>query len=134
MLKLTLPIAISITWLLYSYGLCAGDYQVGEIKISEPWARSTPGQSKTGAVYIRSISNLGGTKDSLISLNSSAADKVQLHRSSIVNGIVKMHHVKIMDINVGEEVSFKPGGYHIMLFGIKKKIEGGGGISIAYRV
>ena len=120
MLKLNVLVAVIISWVLFSCGLHASDYQVGGIRVSDPWARSTPGQSKTGAVYIRNISNSGNKKDSLISLASPVAEKVQLHRSSIKNGIAKMHRLKVMIIHSGEAVSFKPGGYHIMLLGLKK--------------
>jgi copper(I)-binding protein len=125
MLKLTFLIAAIISWVLFSYGLHAGDYQVGGIQVSDPWARSTPGGSKTGAVYIRSISNSGNKKDSLISLASPVAEKVQLHRSTVKNNIAKMRHVKVMNINSGEVVSLKPGGYHIMLMGLKIKLKEG---------
>src|SRR4029078_12404239 len=48
-----------------------------------------------------------------------------IHRSAIENGIATIRHVEGIDIAPGAEVSFAPGGTHVMLMGLKKPLKQG---------
>ena len=56
------------------------------------------------------------------SLTSPVAKKTELHTTEMNNGMMKMRRVDNLTINPGDEVELKPGGYHVMLMGLKKPI------------
>ncbi len=115
---------------LYAAGLalcCAGsayahDYKLGSLIIDHPWARPASG---TGAAYL-SIKNNGSETDTLVSVASPVAAKTQLHQTTNDGGIMKMRQVERgVAVAPGATVEFKPGGYHIMLLGLKQKLDDG---------
>jgi hypothetical protein len=105
--------------------LCAESFSLGNLKISNIWARATPGRARTAAVYIERILNSGGQIDSLIYISSPLARKNLIHKAIVENGIAKMSHVKVLKIHAGRSVSLKPGGLHIMMIGIQKSLKRG---------
>ena len=105
--------------------LIADNYVLGELKISNVWARATPGRSRTAAVYIERISNSGQQVDSLIEIRSPIASKISIHKTKIEAGIAKMRPVKELEIHVGSSVSLKPSGLHVMLVGLQQPLKEG---------
>jgi copper(I)-binding protein len=103
----------------------AGEYQAGEIRIDNPYARPTmPGQTSGGA-YL-TLENKGKNPDKLISIASPAAKAVEIHTMSMDGNIMKMREVTSIELKPSDRVEMKPGhGYHIMLIGIKKPLQVG---------
>ena len=103
----------------------AHDYKLGPIAISHPWARPTAEGTKAGAAYL-SLENTGSEPDSLVSVSSPAAGKTQIHQTTSEGGVMKMRGVEGgVDLAPRATVAFKPGGYHIMLLGLKQKLDEG---------
>jgi hypothetical protein len=95
------------------------------INVEQPWARATPAGAATGAVYM-TLANKGDAADRLTAASSDAAGKVQIHEMAVVNGIMKMHQLDDgLAIPAGGSVTLKPGGYHVMLIGLKKPLVAG---------
>jgi periplasmic copper chaperone A len=119
-----------IIWLtglaLFAAGVVhAHEYQLGTIAIGHPWARPTAEGAKAGAAYL-SLENSAGESDRLVSASTPAAEKAEIHETSNEGGIMKMRHVEEgVALPPGVNVAFKPGGYHIMLFGLKRKLDEG---------
>lgn len=102
----------------------AHDYTVGQIKIEQPWARPSLGQAPNSAAYAR-FTNTGETSDRLIaaSVSSDVARAVELHTHINDNGVMRMRKVEGgIEIGAGETVTFEPGGLHIMLIGLQRKV------------
>ncbi|MCB5184043.1 copper chaperone PCu(A)C [Methylobacillus gramineus] len=98
-----------------------------EVKVVEPWARTTAPGQKVAAVYLRMIS----TKDvSLVEMNSPLADKVELHEMNMDNGIMKMRPVSKLQMEAAQAIELKPGSYHLMLSGIKQAVKAGDSIPL----
>jgi copper(I)-binding protein len=92
------------------------------ITVEQPWARATPGGAKTGAVYM-TLDNKSSTADRLTGASSDVADKLQIHEMKVENGVMKMREVAGgLSIPAGGSVALKPGGYHVMLIGLKKPL------------
>ena len=108
-----------------SHLLKADNYALGELEISNVWARTTPGRSRTAAVYIERISNSGQEVDTLIGLESPIASKTSIHKTIIESGIAKMRPVKALEIAARRAVSLKPGGLHVMLVGLQQPLKEG---------
>lgn len=91
-----------------------------EIKAVGAWARpSVPGKTATAA-YL-TISNRGGTDDSLVSVASSAGS-AELHWTSMTGGIMRMRKLERLPIAAGETVTLEPGGTHLMLSGLREPL------------
>ena len=92
------------------------------LSIRVPWARATRG--KTGAVY---FSLVGGGKrgDRLVAAASEVAGRAEIHTHIEDNGIFRMRKVAAVEVPAGRTVEFRPGGYHVMLMGLRKPLEKG---------
>ena len=103
----------------------AHDYKIGVIAIGHPWARPTAEGAKAGAAYL-SLENTGAEPDRLLSAASPVAAKIQIHQTTEDGGVMKMHEVEGgVALAPGVNVAFKPGGYHIMLLGLKQRLDEG---------
>jgi len=65
-----------------------------------------------------SVTNHTKTDDTLISVTSPMSDRVEIHTHLNEDGVMKMRQVQGVDIKAGETVEFKPGSYHLMMFGV----------------
>ncbi len=92
-----------------------------EIKIENPWIRAVPPNMKNTALFMV-IENKGNSEDTLISVKTDISNKVMIHETRNVQGVMKMLHVDKLIIPPKSKVVLKPGGYHIMLMGLKKPL------------
>ncbi|RPI91973.1 MAG: copper chaperone PCu(A)C, partial [Chloroflexi bacterium] len=75
--------------------------------------------------------NSGTADDKLVKAESDVAKMVQIHLSEIdANGVSTMREVEGIDIPAGGSAELKPGGYHVMLIGLKQDIQEGDMITI----
>ena len=61
-----------------------------------------------------SLKNIGKVTRTLVGVASPACKNAMLHQSKMENSMMKMVHIKEIEIPAGETLSFAPGGYHIM--------------------
>ncbi|MGA8616184.1 MAG: copper chaperone PCu(A)C [Xanthobacteraceae bacterium] len=95
------------------------------IVVEEPYARATPAGALSGIVYM-TLDNKTGAADRLIGASSNVAMQVQIHEMSVVNGVMQMRQLANgLPVPAGESVALKPGGYHVMLIGLKKPLTAG---------
>jgi periplasmic copper chaperone A len=96
-----------------------------KINVDHPWARATPAGATTGAAYM-TLANKSATADRLTAASSDVANKVQIHEMAVVNGIMQMQEVANgLSIPASGSVTLKPGAYHVMLIGLKKRLIAG---------
>lgn len=97
--------------------------QSSSIQVEKSWARATPAGATTGAVYL-TIMNKSRDVDRLLGASSDVADKLQIHEIKVVNGTMEMREVSGgLPVPAGGSVVLKPGGYHVMLIGLKKPLK-----------
>jgi periplasmic copper chaperone A len=126
---------------IFLFAACAPSAEPGEpavsqngIEIYRPWARSAAmkadmgegmhgGGAVTGAFML--IKNPTGQDDMLLSASSDAAAEVQIHQTSMSGGVMSMSEVFGIEIPAGRQAELKPGGYHIMLIGLKEELKAG---------
>jgi hypothetical protein len=100
----------------------AEDVILGSLKISAPWARATPKGASVGGGYMK-ITNTGTATDRLIGGSTGVASHFEVHEMSMDNGVMKMRPVTGgLEIKPGQTVELKPGGYHVMLMGLKEQL------------
>ena len=96
----------------------------GHLEVSGAWSRSTPPVSDVGAAYL-TIHNTGGDQDRLVGVSSPVAERTEMHTTKNEGGMMKMRPLGTVEIAPGAEVSFHPGGHHVMLIGLKHPLKEG---------
>ena len=61
----------------------------------------------------------------MICVASPVAGSVEIHNMTMTNGVMKMFPVDGIDVPAGKTVKLAPGGYHVMLFGLKQQMKPG---------
>ncbi|MBY8824991.1 copper chaperone PCu(A)C [Sphingomonas colocasiae] len=113
--------------------LAAQNARQGNIAIENPWSRQTaPGQGN-GAGFM-TIVNRGKAADRLLGGTSLAAARVEVHSMTMDGGVMRMRPVTGgLPIPAGGGVALKPGGYHIMLIGLKQPLAPGAQVPVTLR-
>jgi periplasmic copper chaperone A len=97
----------------------ASGQTAGDLAISHPWTRPTPGTMTPGVGYM-TLENHGPVDDRLLSAESPAAGAVTMHKSEVKDGIARMlPHEEGIAIPAHGSASLEPGGYHLMLSNLK---------------
>lgn len=112
----------------------SADYHVGSLQITQPWARATPQGADSGGAYM-TVTNTGSKAARLHCVSSEAAAKCQIHEMTTTDGIMKMRPVEGgLEIKPGQTVTFKPGGYHLMLVDLKAPLQQGKTVEATLKV
>lgn len=102
----------------------AHSYKIGSLEIGHPWARQTPPGATTGAGYL-TLTNTGPEPDRLVAVSTPGAEKVEIHEGVTENGVARMRQVPAIDIPAHGAVKLAPGGFHLMLIGLKEGLATG---------
>ena len=95
----------------------------GGVAVHDAWARATAGNGVTGAAYL-SVTG-GDAPDQLVGVSAPVAAKAEVHESVTDNGIMKMRAAPSVAVPARTTVTFMPGGYHVMLMGLKQPLVAG---------
>ena len=92
------------------------------VSIKDIWVRTTnPGQD-IGVAYMTFISPIDMT---LSSIKSNVASSVEIHSMTMQNGVMKMRMLDKLQLYAHKPYKLTPGGYHLMLFNLKKQLKVG---------
>ncbi|MBL0173035.1 MAG: copper chaperone PCu(A)C [Gemmatimonadaceae bacterium] len=94
--------------------------QTAPVTVRDAWVREPAASRKTTAAFLV-IENAGTTKRAIVSASSDAAETVELHEMVRDGAMMKMSPVKTIDVPANGKTELKPGGLHIMMFGLKKQ-------------
>ena len=98
------------------------------IEIHTPWARPAA-QGDNEAVYFE-LHNHGSTTDELTSASCDIAEATEIHESKMNGDVMEMNKMDSLPIDAYDEIQFAPGGYHIMLVGLKQEVKVGDEITV----
>jgi copper(I)-binding protein len=100
--------------------------KAGALEIVHPWSRATPAGAGNAAAYV-TVNNTGTTPDTLLAAAApTVSDKLEIHEVSMKNGVMSMKRAAGgVAIPAGGSVTLKPGGYHIMIMGVKQPLKQG---------
>ena len=93
-----------------------------EVTVKEPWARATVAQQKATGAFM-TLTSSGDAK--LISASSPLAGVVEVHEMAMEGDVMRMRAVTDLNLPAGKPVELKPGGYHVMLMGLKQPLKAG---------
>ena len=103
-----------VPFLLYSN-------ESGGLALHGGYAFETSKKQKNAALYISFFNN--SNKDIFInSFSTKVANKTELHDVKVENDIVKMFPLQDIKIKAKSELFLQPGGKHIMLFDLNRKL------------
>lgn len=81
------------------------------------WARLPAATGRPAAAY---FTLKGGSKpDVLVGASSPGAERVEMHSMTMRDGVMRMRAETAFAVPAGGTVAFKPGGNHLMLFGLQ---------------
>lgn len=93
------------------------------IRITDAWARASAGNAATGAAYFTITA--GAMPDRLTGAKSPVAATAEVHETTHDDGVMKMRAVPALTLEPGKPVTLAPGGYHLMLMGLKQPLKAG---------
>ena len=125
---------------------CIGTSSGPKIEVQDAWARAVTGMENmgdssqsgdeqqpmmgmNGAVYMV-LHNNGDVGDKLLRVQGDVAQSIELHISEMDDGVMSMHPVEAIEVLPKEQVELKPGGYHVMLVGLKRDLNPGDQINL----
>jgi periplasmic copper chaperone A len=93
-----------------------------QVEVIDAWVRGTvAGQQVTGAFM-----QLTSPSDSaLVDVASPAAKFAEIHEMKKDGDVMKMKAVDKLPLPAGKRVQLSPGGYHVMLFQLKRALKAG---------
>ena len=105
--------------------------QDASILLEKPWVRRAPampeagaGAPSTAAGYVTLV-NRGPARDALVSATADVAERIELHETRNMSGMMMMEKVPKVELPPGSRVELKPGSYHLMLIGLKRALTPG---------
>lgn len=92
------------------------------VAITDAWARANAPGQKVGAAYMTLLSAQDST---MIKAEADIAGSVEIHSMSMENGVMKMRMLEELPLKAGKAEKLAPGGFHLMLFDLKKPLTAG---------
>lgn len=115
---------------LLSTGAIAGEAPI-DIQVTQAWIRWLPQNLPAGGYM--TVTNTGMAKRVLIGASSPDYGVVSFHQTRVANGATSMTPVTSIAIAPHASVSFRPGGYHIMLMQPARSLRPGDKVPMTLR-
>ncbi len=113
--------------------LLSSQLWAANISVEQAYVRQMPPtQSITAAFLV--IKNATDFDRAVVSAESDIADKVEMHTHLHENGVMKMRQVDKIEIPAGGQTILKPGGFHLMLIGLKRPLDLGQMVEINFNL
>ena len=98
------------------------------VEVKDAWVRATVPQQKATGAFMRLTSN---SDMRLVGADSPLASVVEIHEMIMDGNVMKMNAVPGVDLPAGKTVELKPGGYHVMLMGLKQRVKDGDEVPVS---
>ena len=92
-----------------------------QVVVTDAWARATVPAAKASGAFMQVASKADAR---LVGVSSPVAT-AELHQMSMRDNQMTMAHVEAIDLPAGKTVQLAPGGYHVMLMGLKRQLKDG---------
>ena len=102
----------------------AGGAHAADLTVTDAVIRAVgPGVPNTAGYML--VANAGAKPDQLISAACACARKVDVHLSHVMNGMSMMMDPGPLPVPAHGSLRFSPGGYHLMITGLKAPLADG---------
>jgi periplasmic copper chaperone A len=92
------------------------------VAIMDNWVRANAQGQSVGAAYMTLLSAQDST---LIKAEADVAGSIEIHSMSMNDGVMKMRMLEQLPLKAGQQEKLAPGGFHLMLFDLKKPLTAG---------
>jgi copper(I)-binding protein len=93
------------------------------VQVDDAWARATAASAMSGGIFL-TVTNTGAP-DRLVGASTPVAATAELHETVNDNGVMRMRPVAGLPVEAGKPVVLQPGGYHLMLMGLRQQLKPG---------
>ena len=114
-------LAVAVILALTTTSALPEETRIGQMVIENAWARASAGRAANGATYM-TLRNTGASEDRLVAVSAEVARRAELHTHLMENNVMKMRPVKNVPVPAGGSVTLQPGGHHVMLMGLEKRL------------
>jgi periplasmic copper chaperone A len=95
-----------------------------DLRVLAAHAPATPAAATSAAAYL-TVHNVGATGDQLLRVSTPLAAQVQMHRSQLEGGVMRMRPVASLEVPIGGSIEMSTGATHLMLIGLKRPLQAG---------
>ena len=100
---------------------------LAQVTVTDPWVRGTVAEQKATGAFMR----LTAPVDSrVVEARSPVAGTVEIHEMKMDNGVMRMRAMPALTLPANQAVDLAPGGYHVMLMGLKQPLKAGDTVPI----
>ena len=129
-MKSAKPLLLATLFLSFAPGL-AGLAMAADVEVKSAWVRGTvPAQMMSGA-FMEITSKNGAT---LVGATTPVAEDAEVHEMKLEGGVMKMRAAPRLELPAGKTVTLKPGGYHVMLMGLKQQMKAGDNVALTLKI
>jgi copper(I)-binding protein len=97
-------------------------HALAQVSVSDPWIRATVPQQKAAGAFMQ----LRSVKPArLVEVKTPVAGRVELHQMAMEGQTMRMRAVESIELPAGQTVNLASGGYHVMLFDLKRQLKDG---------
>ncbi len=93
-----------------------------QVVVSEPWTRATVPHQKSSGAFMRLRSDVDAR---LVAAATPVAGRTEIHEMAMNGNVMRMRPVTAIELPAGKPVNLASGGYHIMLFDLKRQLKEG---------
>ena len=93
-----------------------------QVTVSDPWIRATVPAQKTAGAFMQLRS---ATATRLVGVQTPVAGRAEVHQMGMEGQTMRMQKVDGIDLPAGQTVNLASGGYHVMLFDLKRQLKDG---------
>jgi copper(I)-binding protein len=126
-----MELAMKLNFVVALCALFATGALAADVDVKSAWARGTVPAQQVGGVFMELTSKVGAV---LVGVTTSVAEDAEVHEMRLEGGVMKMRPAPRLDLPAGQTVSLKPGGYHIMLMGLKQQLKAGETIPLTLKL
>ena len=102
------------------------------ISVENAYVREVPPGVPTSALFL-TLKNTSNTDIALIKVNGDIAKNIELHEHVHKDGMMEMRQVDKINVVAKGTTELKPGGFHIMLIGLTKRIKAGDQVKLTLK-
>jgi copper(I)-binding protein len=95
---------------------------LAQVTVTDPWVRATVPNQKASGAFMQVQSTKAAR---LVGVSTPVAGRAELHEMAMENNTMRMRQVDAIDLPAGKAVNLASGGYHVMLFDLKRQLKEG---------
>ncbi len=115
--------------LVLALTLVAAASEEAGVSVRDAWVRETPPGMTMMAGYM-ALRNNTSRSQVLVAASSPGFETVMIHRTIVKDGMAGMVHASQIELPPSANLSFAPGGYHLMLMNPKRTLRAGDRVDI----